>query len=530
MDFIGKQPGKITLTSNGINTIRGHVCKNPHSIAIRTEEKTLTYGQLWERATKLANSMLAHGIGKGNAVITYMPNNEQYIEIFIASQLIAAPLTFGNYRLKADEIAYQINDTQANVIFVNTELLPSLLEIKDKISHVHHIIVIGESKSEEMQNYEEFLNNGSTVELSIEVLPENLHLMFYTSGTTGKPKGAARTMYANYNMAVSTCIELGLNNNDMLLVVAPMYAAATCGYAYATLIAGGTLLIVPNFEPEGTLKLIDTFKPTFIFMVPIMYDWMLSLPDETLSKYDLSSIRLVVSCGAPMHTSIFEKMSSFFKTKQIYNMLGSSELGFMSRISADEWLNQGKANSIGKTVFDMELKIVSKDGKDVEPGNAGLLYSRSPQIFDGYWKNEEGTKEAFLSHEWATVGDIARMDKEGYFYLVDRDKDMIVSGGTNIYPAQVEQVIRRIEGIADVGVIGVPDKIWGEQVKAVVVLEKGCSITENDIIHYCRKHLAGFKIPKSVDFADAIPRSLIGKMLKKELRKKYWEGKDIFIS
>ncbi len=174
--------------------------------------------------------------------------------------------------------------------------------IEDKIKSVRRIVVIGDSSAVGIENYDDFLNHGSSLEPSVEISPEDLHLMFYTSSTTGKPKGAARTMYCDYNMAVSTCLELGINNNDMLLVVAPMYAAATTGYAISTLMAGGTLYIAPNFVPEETLKLIDAYRPTFIFMVPIMYDWMLSLPKETLAKYDLSSIRLVVACGAPMHT------------------------------------------------------------------------------------------------------------------------------------------------------------------------------------------------------------------------------------
>ena len=309
-----------------------------------------------------------------------------------------------------------------------------------------------------------------------------------------------------------------------------MYAAATTGYAFTTLSAGGTLFIAPAFIPEDTLRLIDTYRPTFLFMVPIMYDWMLSLPKATIAKYDLSSIRVVLACGAPMHTSIFEKMAEHFKTVEIYNMLGASELGFVSLISADEWLNKGKAGSIGKPIFDVEMKIVSKDGKEVEPGEVGLLYCRTPQILDGYWYNEEGTRKAFLDHEWATVGDMACMDLDGYFYLVDRAQDMIVSGGTNIYPAEVEGVILQMEGIADVGVIGVPDEKWGEQVKAVVVLKKGTSLSEEAVISFCKQRLAGFKVPKSVDYVDSIPRNPVGKMLKKDLRERYWKGKDVFVS
>jgi long-chain acyl-CoA synthetase len=438
-------------------------------------------------------------------------------------------VTFGNYRLRGDEIAYQVNDCRAAVVFVYADLLPVLSNMKERLTTVRHIVVIG-STSGDVVNYEEFLNSGSETEPDIEVLPEDLQFLFYTSGTTGRPKGSARSMYSDYSVGVSTCMALRLKNDDTFLVVAPMYAAATTGYVLTILAAGGTLFIAPAFVPEETLRLISAYRPTFLFMVPIMYDWMLSLPKETVAKYDLSSIRVALACGAPMHTSIFEKMVAHFKTTEIYNMLGASELGFVCLISADEWFNKGKANSVGRPMFDVEMKIVSTDGKEVEPGEVGLLYCRAPQIFDGYWYNEDGTREAFLDHEWVTVGDIARMDSHGYFYLVDRAKDMIVSGGTNIYPAEVEEVILQMEGIADVGVIGVPDEKWGEQVKAVVVLKKGYSVSEEEVISFCREHLAGFKVPKSVDYVESIPRSPIGKMLKKDLRKKYWEGRDVFVS
>ena len=530
MDFIGKQPGKKTATSNGINTIRGNAFRNPGKIALRTERLSVTYAQLWQRVIQLSNAVIDRGMTKNDSMITYMANCPQYAEIMLTSQMTGSPLTLGNYRLTGDEIAYQINDSGAAMVFVQADFLPVILKIKNQLAGVKHIIVIGDSPDKNIKGYEDFLSAGSKVEPSLDVLSEDMSMLFYTSGTTGKPKGAARTMYSNYNMAVSTLITLSLRSDDMMLVVAPMYAAATSGYLLSTLMAGGTLFIVPAFVPEETLKLIDKYRPTFIFMVPVMYDWLLSFPPETLAKYDLSSVRVVTSCGAPMHTSIFQKMKNNFKTDYIYNMLGCSELGFVSIISADEWLEQGKANSIGKPTFDVEMKIVSEKGETMAAGEVGLLYCRTPQNFDGYWHNETGTQEAFLDHEWGTVGDMARMDEDGFCYLVDRAKDMIVSGGTNIYPAEVEGVIQQMDGIADAGVIGVPDEKWGELVKAVVVLKNGFTVTEDEIISFCKEKLAGFKVPKSVDYIDIIPRNAVGKMLKKDLRKKYWEGRDVFIS
>ena len=356
MDFIGKQPGKKTATSNGINTIRGHVRKNPGKIALKTENLSITYAMLWERSIRLSNAILDLGMSKNDSMITYMANCPEYVEIMLTSQMTGSPLTLGNYRLTGEEIAYQVNDSGAAMLFVQADLLPEILKMKDRLQGVKHIISIGETDGGMIKKYEDLISGGSEIEPLIDVSPEDLSMLFYTSGTTGKPKGAARTMYSNYNMAVSTLITLGLRSDDLMLVVAPMYAAATSGYFLSVLMAGGTLFIVPAFIPEGTLKLINDHRPTFIFMVPVMYGWLFSFPPETLAKYDLSSLRVVTSCGAPMHTSIFQKMKDNFKTDNIYNMLGCSELGFVSVISADEWLTKGKANSIGKPTFDVEMK------------------------------------------------------------------------------------------------------------------------------------------------------------------------------
>ncbi len=532
MDFIGKQPGKTTLTSNGLTSIRGHVVKRPDKIALKTETFSETYAEMWQRCTQMANALLSKGLKKPDLMITYMPNCYQYVEIIVAALMAGLPLSLGNYRLTPEEIIYQINNCGAKVVFVQQEQYELIKPLMDRLPTVKELVLVSDTKAEGALNYEELIAGGSPEETNAAIELEDMHLLFYTSGTTGKPKGAVRTMYCDYNMAVSTAIELGVSRNDTLFVAAPMYAAATAGYVYCTLLVGGTISIAPAFIPEDSLRLIDLFKPTFVFMVPVMFKWMLAmLPPETVAKYDLSSVRLAVSCGAPMHSDIFQAMADKFTNAKCVNMLGVSELGFVTAITTDEWFGLKKQGSIGKGSFDIDLKIVDLDGNEVtEPGGIGVLYVKSPATFNGYWQNPEGTAKSFLDDQWCSVGDMARFDEDGYYFLVDRAQDMIVSGGTNIYPAEVENVIMGMEGIADVGVIGVPDEKWGELVKAVVVLKPGHEVSEEEVIAYCRQHLAGFKIPKSVDYIEAIPRNAAGKMLKKDLRKPYWEGKDTFIS
>lgn len=530
MDFIGKQPGKTNLINNGISSIKGHVEKRPDKVALQMEGFSETYAELWQRCTKLANALQDRGFQKGDLAVTYMSNCYQFVEIMLGCEMLDMSLSYGNFRLTPEEIVYQINNCEAKIVFVLQDQYELIAPIRDRLPTVKEVVLVGGSDVPGVLGFEQLIAAGGEEEPQVDIEPEDIQVLFYTSGTTGKPKGAVRTAYCNYNLAVSTAIELGVSREDSLFVAAPMYAAATVGYLYTTLMVGGTLCIAPSFLPEECLRLMELFKTSFVFMVPIMYDWVFSLPPEVQAKYDLSRVRIAVSCGAPMHTHIFQKMRDGFKNAHCVNMLGCSELGFVTSITTEEWFDKGKQGSVGKGIFDMDLKIVSADGRELPKGEIGLLYGRSPSTFNGYWKNEEGTRGAFLDEQWGTVGDMARMDEEGYIYLVDRAQDMIVTGGTNVYPAEVENIILQIEGIADVGVIGVPDEKWGEQVKAIVVLKPGHTVSEEEIVNYCRQYLAGFKTPKSVDYIEMIPRNAAGKMLKKELRKPYWEGKDTFIS
>jgi acyl-CoA synthetase (AMP-forming)/AMP-acid ligase II len=295
------------------------------------------------------------------------------------------------------------------------------------------------------------------------------------------------------------------------------------GYMYAALLSGGTLGIVPAFVPNQVLRYVEKFRATWMFMVPVMYEWVLNTPEQEPDKCDISSLRHVAACGAPLSNKTAERMMAKFKTAEVSNWLGASEFGFISRYDYSNGLRA--EGCVGKAVFDLELKLFNETGNPTLPGEPGILYGRGYSMWEGYFNKIEATKEAYLDQEWGTVGDIARQDEAGDFYVVDRKNDIIITGGTNVYPAEVENILNKHEAIADSAVIGVPDAKWGEAVKAVVVKRSGSSITETEIIDFCKQHLAGFKVPKSVDFTDQIPRSLIGKSLKRELRKKYWEAK-----
>jgi len=503
--------------------------KNPERTAVICEDKKQSWSELWQRSNQLANSLLMQGLNKQETVLVYMPNCFEYPEIALAVSKAGLTLAPANFRLTLEEVDFQLNDCGASVAFCKQDQLPVLQAICARGSKLKHIILVEAYSPEEMVSvYEKVLSSGSPADPGVDVKPDEIQCLMYTSGTTGRPKGAVRTYANNYHMAVSASLELRLVNEDVQLAAAPLYAAASLGYLYCTFLSGGTIVVLPSFVPEKVLQAIDKYRPTWMFMVPIMYEWVLSLPEEILRQYNLSSLLKVTACGAPLRTTTMLKMVEIFKFAEVSNWLGASEFGFISKYTLKEGMT--KEGSVGKAIFDMELKLLDSQGNEVKRGEVGILYGRGPSVFQGYWGNKQGTVEAFVDHEWVTVGDMARQDEDGYYYLVDRAKDVVISGGTNVYPVEVENVLLEMNGIADVAVIGVPDLQWGEAVKAIVVLAPGVEVTEQEIKDFCRKKLAGFKVPKSVDFIDSIPRSGVGKALKRELRKKYWEGNSINIS
>jgi long-chain acyl-CoA synthetase len=521
MDF-GRIPGKFSYSDNSISTMRKNALKAPTKPAVIHEDTVLTWQEFWERSNRLANALIKLGLKKGDRVQIFLPNCLEYPEVVIGGNKAGLINTAGNFRLTGKELSYQLNDCGARAIIMkSTAQYENLKAIRSEVPSLEHVIIIDEHNYEDCHSYYDLINNASHEEPDVDVLPEDVHLLMYTGGTTGYPKGAARTNKCDFHMAIAVCLELGLRSDDIYLAVAPLYAAASMGYMFATLLSGGTVAIA-TYSPDKVLACVEKYRATWMFMVPVMYEWMLAQPAEILNQADISTLRHIVACGAPLRNQTAIKLCNFFKHAEVSNWLGASEFGFISKYSYKNGIKD--EGCVGKPVFDLELTVLDEAGRPVKVGGVGLLYARGFSIWEGYWNKPEATREAYLDHEWATIGDIVRQDEDGDFYIVDRKNDMIITGGTNVYPAEVEKVLLAVPGVKDVAVIGVPDEKWGEAVKAVVVRAPNSDVSEEEIINHCRKELAGFKVPKSVDFVDEIPRSFIGKTLKKELRRKYWEG------
>jgi len=511
--------------NSALSQWRAHNKNRPNSPAVIFEERTLKWQDLWLRSNRLANAYLQLGLTKGDRVQILLPNCLEFPEIIMAGNKAGLINTSGNYRLTGSELLYQLNDCKARALVIySAEQYERISAIRNELPELEHVIVISDTPATEAISYESLLNDASSEDPRMDVLPEDIGLFMYTSGTTGFPKGVMRSVGSIDAGSESMSIELGLTSDDIFLAAAPMYAAATVGCVSSALFSGGTVVVMPHFDPSLVLQYIERYKISWIFMVPIMYEWVLDQPPEVLGEVDISSLRHVIACGAPLHNKTAERMVKFFKEAAVSNWLGASELGYMAYYDYKKGLKA--EGCVGKPIYGIELEIFDEKGSPLEKGHPGVLYARGKTLFDGYFNREESTREAFLEGGWGTVGDVAIQDAEGDFFIVDRKNDMIISGGINVYPVEIEQVIQKIEGVEDNAVIGVPDEKWGESVKALVVKKPGSTLTSEDIVSACKKYLAGFKVPKSVEFIDIIPRSPIGKTLKKELRKKYWEGKE----
>jgi acyl-CoA synthetase (AMP-forming)/AMP-acid ligase II len=351
--------------------------------------------------------------------------------------------------------------------------------------------------------------------------------IIYTSGTTGKPKGAFRdpsdpTLRENITKLMIGIVQgFRYQPPDTHLLTCPLYHSAPPAIALITHMLGGTVIVQRRFDPEGTLRLIDEHQITSAFMVPTMLNRITSLPEEILERYDLGSMRTLSVGAAPFPYPLKRKTVDLFPNPCVFEFYGATETGFNTIMAPEDQLR--KPGSCGKFSVGNEWKIVDEEGKDVATGEIGELYVKNPILISGYYKNKQATDEC-LDDGFFSVGDMAKVDEEGFLYIVDRAKDMIISGGVNIYPAEIESELRKHPAIYDCTVIGVPNDEWGEAVKAVVQLKSGETATSEDIQAFLAEHVADYKLPRSVDFVDALPYNPSGKLLKREVRQKYWEA------
>ena len=490
----------------------------PHKIGASDLDREMTFALWDERARRLANALLGLGLVKGDRVAVLAYNCIEWAEIYAATAkagLVAAPI---NFRLVAREALYIVEDAECAALIVQDELIGLVDEIPLKPGRRIHF---GRRPAPAgFLDYEDVINRASSRAPSVAVTGADPWVFMYTSGTTGRPKGVIRTHRGGAMVGLVTETELKLDRDDSCLLVMPMCHANSLYFfgAFAQMGAACHIYSRKSFDPEHAIRTLAQKRASFTSLVPTHYIMMLGLPAETRAKLDLSGVETLMISSAPARTDTKHAVMEMFQNSGLYELYGSSEAGWVTMLHPDEQFTH--MGTVGREcVGSAPIRILDERGEEVADGQPGELYSCNPYTFEGYWKLPDKTAEAFRG-DYCTVGDMAMRDPDGFIRLIDRKKNLIISGGENIYPSEVENVIGAHPCVRDVAVVGLPDPLWGERVHACVVLHEGLSASEADLIDWSREKLAGFKRPRTISFvADAaMPRTATGKTLHRELR------------
>ena len=481
-------------------------------------ERQVSYVDLDRRTDQLARALRELGVRKGDRVAALVLNSPAFLETMLAVAKLGAVFVPMNLRLSSPEVGYLLADSGADVFVASGPLAPvaRAASAEEGVRVRHRVVADGSAEDGELA-FEDLLASGEPRALGSDVAGSDLSCLMYTAGTTGRPKGAMLTHDNHlWNVVNSLSFGRGLRSTDVTVTVAPMFHIGGLGvHTLPLLYVGGRNVVLPSFDPAQTLATMARERATVQFMVPAMWAALMAVPD--FEQHDLSALELAVSGGAPCPLTVID----FFQGRGVpfQEGFGMTETAPGVSVLDAESVN-AKAGSIGRPMFHVQARIVDESDTDAGTDTVGELVVRGPNVFAGYWGLPEATAEAFRGG-WFHTGDLGRVDADGYITLVDRKKDMIISGGENVYPIEVEQVLYRHDAVQEAAVVGVPDERWGETPVAVVALAAGATATAEDLLGYTCDRLAHFKCPTRVEFVDALPRNATGKVLKTELRARY---------
>ncbi len=481
----------------------------PDRVALVDGERRWTYRQLADRSSAAAATLQSRlGIGQHDRVATLTVNRAEWVELFLATARLGAILVPLNWRLAVPELEFQLQDSGARAI-VADDTHADVAESLAASLGLQKTVVLGPA-------YEALLARADPAVLSGEDHAHfgDPHVILYTSGTTGRPKGAVLTHANTLWNAVNCSTVFGLSERDVTVTALPMFHSGGVGlFTLPSLHAGGRVVVLRSFDADALLRIFRDEQVTVFFGVPAMWLELLKRPQFTAASFP--ELRTLGSGGAPCPTAVIDQLAERgFVLLQGYGLTETAPGGTL--VAAEDW--RRKTGSVGKAMTHVELRVVDDAGRNLPPGEVGEVWFRGPNLFAGYWGRPEATDEAFSSDGWFKSGDLGVLDEEGFLTLVDRKKDMIISGGENVYSAEVEDALYTHPAVAEAAVIGVPDEKWGEVVRAIVALKPGMSVTAEDLVAHCRARLARYKAPRSVVFVDALPRNASGKVLKPELR------------
>ena len=498
-----------------------HAQSKPDAVAQIEEDRRLTWRELLSRRNRVASALAKLGVGRGEHVIVYAPNSLECLLASAATRAANAVPVPMNHRLVAEEVSYILENSDAVAAFVDGPYVAIADEVRHRAEKIRHWILLSGERRSWATSLDELL------EQDAEPPPADPAQglggsMIYTGGTTGRPKGALRAASdVQVTLAYMRALDM-IHDPQVHLVAGPLYHSAPGSFALFSAVIGGTVVVMRRFDPERALHLIQTHRVTSTFMAPALVKRIVDLPESVRARYDVSSMRSLVVAAAPCPMRVKEEALRYFGPC-FYEFYGSTELGINTILRPEDVLK--KPGSCGRAAPGIEIALLDDDGNPVPEGEPGELYVRRfGGMYDEYYKNPDATRQTRRG-DWYSVGDVARVDADGFYTLCDRKRDMIISAGVNIYPAEIEDALHRHPAVDDVAVFGVPDDDWGVRVHAAVRLRTGHTLTADELTAFARRHLADYKVPREVSFPEDFPRDSAGKLVKRLLRDAYWAGR-----
>ncbi len=514
-------------TGTFAHIIHRHSLLRPDKEAYVYGDQRVTYAEFNAKVNRLVNALLKLGVKKGDAIGILSWNCLDYAIVYGAAMKGGFTLSRFNPRLGVEELEYLINYSEVNTLFVGPEQFAIAKTLRPKMSRVKYVISLEET-APDMTCMQDILDSGSPKEPDVKIEEDDKFFIIYTSGTTGVPRGAVYSHREAWDDCRIYIINQSIQPDDRHVQVSPMFHIAGDTMVRSLLYIGACNIIMKTFDPAVTLQLIQDEKATHVSIVPTHLVAMLAVPD--LKKHDFSHLKFIWYGGSPMPLEVLKRGLATFGN--VFGQgYGQSESGpAICHLSKEDHQTLGTPlekilTSTGQPDIGVQVRIVDDKDKDVAPGETGEIIVRSKHNMIEYWKKAEDTRKTIVDG-WLHTGDIGRYDENGYIYIVDRKKDMIITGGENVFPREVEEVLYRHPSVHEVAVIGIPDPYWVEKVHAVVSLKKGTTATAEELVALCKKNLAGYKAPKSLEIVDALPKNAAGKIMKRELREKYWEGSE----
>ena len=498
----------------------------PQQIAATCDGRKVNYLELVESISRLANGLQSIGMAEGDRIAILSLNSIEYVQTIFATWWGGGVINPVNIRWSASEVAYSLDDSESTILLVDDTFAPMVGELKTKTSIIKTVVYIGSgapppgmiafSDLAELPPISDVMRRG-----------DQLAAIMYTGGTTGFPKGVMLSHGNLFASAIGVVCENLVVRGGHFMVASPLFHIAAVGCVLAQSLVAGTFVIVPAFRPDWVAKAIEEQKITHTLLAPTMIQMLADFPE--LDKFDLSSIKAMSYGASPMPAAVLTRAMEKFPNSSFIQAYGMTELSpVISILSAYYHSTEGRAKnklrSAGRAVATVEVKIIDEHGNDLPVGKVGEIAARGPGVMQGYWRREEETAKNMLPGGWFKTGDGAYIDDNGFIYVVDRMKDMIISGGENIFSVEVENALSQHPDIAANAVIGIPSDQWGESVNALVIVKKGTQISASEVIAFCKQHIAGFKCSRSIEVVATLPLSGAGKVLKTELRKPYWNS------